>query len=59
MINLLDLGQRLMDIDYWTNRDNDETPETIAEKLTDIDICHQTIDYLLDLLEDLEERGQI
>lgn len=54
MINLLDLGQRLMDLDYWNNRDNDETPETIADKLADIDICHQTIEYLLDMIDDME-----
>ena len=54
MINLNDIAERILDIDPYEARNNDETPETLAEKLNDIDACHETIEYLLGIIDDLQ-----
>lgn len=54
MINLNDIAERILDIDPYEARNNDETPETLAEKLNDIETCHETIEYLLGIIDDLQ-----
>ena len=51
-IDLLCLGQRIIDIDYYNAMDYEETPETIARKIENdpIDI----IEYLLSIIEEYQ-----
>ena len=49
-IELMEAGQRIYDFDPYEARNNDETPETLAEAITKNPIG--IINFLLDRLED-------
>ena len=51
-IDLLCLGQRIIDIDYYNAMDYEETPETIARKIENNPIT--IIEYLLSLIEEYQ-----
>ena len=54
MKELNEIARQIIAIDPWGAGDCDETPETLAAKLaTDIDTCHETIKYLLTIIDDL------
>lgn len=51
-IDLLCLGQRIIDIDYYNAIDHEETPETIARKIENNPIV--IIEYLLSIIEEYQ-----
>ena len=51
-INLLCLGQRIIDIDYYNAIDHEETPETIARTIQNNPIV--IIEYLLSIIEEYQ-----
>lgn len=51
-IDLLCLGQRIIDIDYYNAMDYEETPETIARKIENNPIV--IIEYLLSIIEEYQ-----
>jgi hypothetical protein len=51
-IDLLCLGQRIIDIDYYNAIDHEETPETIARKIENDPIA--IIEYLLSIIEEYQ-----
>ena len=48
---LVELAQRIIDIDFYGARDADETPQTIADKITSEP--ETIILYLLDTIDNL------
>ena len=52
-IDLLCLGQRIIDIDYYNAINHEETPETIARAIEKDPIA--IIEYLLSIIEDYQE----
>ena len=46
-----ELAQRIYDLDVYEARDNDETPETIAETIEQDALA--VVSYLVDLVENL------
>jgi len=55
MIDLYDIAQKIINIDIYEARNNDLTPEILAEDLKDLNTCHETINYLLDIIENMED----
>ena len=53
MNDLQDIAQRIVNIDPYEARNNDTTPESLAEDLKSIENCYETIIYLLDIIDDL------
>jgi hypothetical protein len=51
-IDLLCLGQRIIDIDYYNAIDHEETPETISRKIENDPIA--IIEYLLSIIEEYQ-----
>ena len=49
---LIELAERIINIDFYGARDAEETPETIAEKLIYDPIT--IIEYLVDVVEDYQ-----
>ena len=52
MDDLMSIAQRIYDIDPWGARNEDATPETIAESIKDDPI--PVIMYLLETIEELQ-----
>ena len=51
-LEILELAERVYNVDIWEARNNDETPETLAEAIKK-NPCG-IIRFLLDRIEDLE-----
>ena len=52
MDKIKDLANRIYNIDIYENRNNDTTPEDIAESIRTNPA--ETIKYLLDIIDDLQ-----
>lgn len=51
-LEILELAERVYNVDIWEARNNDETPETLAEAIRTNP--NGIIRFLLDRIEDLE-----
>ena len=47
------MAKKIIDLDVFSARDNDLTPEKLADELQDIEMCKETINFLLDFIDDL------